>query len=463
MHLQIREFASLFGLDELLLAYYYFPAFYLFMLLLLPYLIMRGLGASRFLGFVTALLMLASDLSWLWALLGDAMENTAWTGYFLHPAWGSLTLNSMLPALIAFFAFLLLLVRLPERPVRAWGASLLLVLLAAYQFKVTLGLHLAAIGLLFSFWQWRLEGGTARTRVLATACGAGLLFMFLLVSLAVTTGSLQVVEVQPFSLLGTRAAMAGFDTSSLPMLLSSLTVMLVIVVGVPVFAAIAALRDPAPGKAGRQLVVFLALFAGTGLVLAEFVFVGYRGGANNSQWFAIASIFAGWLLLGLGLASLRDWAPIARGALALVILAVLWPSTLQLLALRQQGDYFPVDSDSMEIVEALKSAPPDSVVLHPLNLYGPSLASNLAGRNTFLSFHMTFIDQFAELEPRARAVDAFMGSEMTPGIRRDSLDAAGITHVYLPTSNSEIVTRLPRSRVILSNPTWTLVSVGEAH
>lgn len=461
MHLQIQMIAGLFELKELNLVYFYMPAIYGFFILLLPFQVLRMLGANSVASLAASLLVFGSDLSWLAAMAGLTDGLRPWTEHFLAPAWGLFTLNGHLPAQIIFFGFIAAILKLPTQPHTNYTGLLLLLLVATFNYKVTLGLHTAGAGIALGIWLSRESATKSQGKSVFLSSAIALMVMFVLTIYYAEPQSLQTFNVQPFSMAGTRAYQLGLDTSSLPMLLFSMLLVLLVIAGLQLPGLLVLRNSKRLTQQSRRLVAFLVIFMISGLLFSELVFIGYRGGLDNSHWFAINAVMAGWLLLAIWLNSLKDRSNRLQVLVSAIVVLLAWPATFNMLNWRGNGPWYRVNENSQEVAAQLRTAKSGTVVLHPFNYKAPSLAANLAGKPSWLAVHMTFLDEFPQLQPRGQAVLKFFNAETDDQWRSNFLSSQGISHVYLPASDADLLNETPKLERVLENQDWILFKAFE--
>lgn len=151
---------------------------------------------------------------------------------------------------------------------------------------------------------------------------------------------------------------------------------------------------------------------------------------------------AAWFLFYLFLISLEG----NRTAYLVSILAAFalaTPSTLQFLTVRAQGVYLHFGGDELDVIDYLRKTDPGSVVLHPLNLDRPSLASNFAGRPTVLSVWLSFVTETDSLSRRAEDSALFFAQTTAQTDRQRILDAYQVDYVYGPAADLLFMQSLP--------------------
>jgi uncharacterized membrane protein len=120
--------------------------------------------------------------------------------------------------------------------------------------------------------------------------------------------------------------------------------------------------------------------------------------------------------------------------LATAVVLLSFPSTLQFLVLRFDNHYYHIDSKAMEVTKYLENTLARSVVLHPNNNGGLSLASNLAGRWSVISpLHSHVTEHIGFLEAAGRAKDVEFFFDFQKNVNRSSiLKKYNVDYIYLP-------------------------------
>lgn len=214
------------------------------------------------------------------------------------------------------------------------------------------------------------------------------------------------------------------------------------------------------------VIIFLLVFAVSGFILPDIIFIGFPqskiGTLNNAGWFGAQALIGSWLLVAFFLARYRHTGKKFFGILIVVVL-LSSPSTAQFLTLRYDTSYYTVDQDALEVVNFLNNTDPESVILHPPNLDGPSLASNLAGRQTVISFFQSYILQMIgqeEADKRYEDVKLFFDPNETT-CRETILKKYSVDYIYTPRSHVSFLDKDPLLSPVLRNSTYTVYKVKQ--
>lgn len=430
MHLQIEMIARLSGIDTLRLASFYFPFLYFSLLASLPFLFVRLVGGTVPLAAVAGLLVFGADFSYVPGLLLGG-ESPPWTLYFATTIWSLFTLNGYIPAVIALFTCLIFLWRFLKDGHPGELAVMAACTVGAFGFKSSLGLQLAAAVAATAMVLFFADRAGRRSRDLLLAgvlLSAGLLAWSWRIGVGTEAVEVRLMPLAQFGATLERLGLVGVDVVWYPVLIG-----LFILGGLGVRAlGLWAL----PGRVRERtalggLTLFVWLFFLGGYLLSELLFLGRPGGQNNAVWFYVQSLMAAWFALFAYLA--RAEAAGRRAAwlsLGLLLLAV--PSTLQFLHQRAMPEYRQFTAHELSVADFLRTTSPESVVLHPLNLDEPSLASNFAGRPSVLNAFRSFVVEEDGLFERAADVEQFFGPDASLPLRLQILRKYGVDYVYGP-------------------------------
>lgn len=451
MHLEMEMFNRLFSMDTVRLMYFYFPLLYFCLLVFVPYMFIRRLSGRRSVGVLAGLLMFGSDLSFIPGLFIGA-EGYPWTLYFTTTIWSIFTLNGYLPSLFVLFLCIYHL-----REYFEGGGLLHLVLFsvlsyAEFGFKSSAGAAVAACALatgIFIMRRGEMEKG-------AHLSLAALLSGLLMAADSLLRGGLgeNTLYFAPFERFNYSMAELWPDAPTGNILLFPFYALLsfgVRALGFPLVKGAFLGRPPDP------TVVFLALFALLGFALPEVVFVGHIHGAiNKGVWFSATALMAAWLLLAIFLSRFSGRRLIVLSALTVVLSM---PSTVQFLNLRYSSDYGQVGENEMEVIRYLEAAPARSVVLHPPNTAGPSLAA-LAGRAAVVTSSLSFNAEIIGEEEYARRLgDALFFFDFDVPQRQVVLLNYGVDYVYAPAYFMPELDEVPALRRLLRNDDYVLYRV----
>ena len=144
-----------------------------------------------------------------------------------------------------------------------------------------------------------------------------------------------------------------------------------------------------------------------------------------------------------------------------VVLLLSFPSTIQFLFVRNDNHYYQVSSSAMEVVEYLEKTPPGSVVLHPIVPGGISLASNLAGRSSVVSYLHTHVTDYIgkpETDLRLMAVELFFSQDDISN-RQFVLNKFNVDYVYSPLKYAAALDKAPELLQVLQNSEYAVYKV----
>jgi len=465
MHLQIEMFYRLFALDTVKLTFYYFPFLYFCLLVFIPYAYIYKNLNLRILGVVTGILLFGSGLSFIPGLLGMVPPNYPWTALFRNTIWSLFTLNSILPAILVMF---LCVVCLKSYYENGNLSSLFIVALlgfSAYSFKSSMGPHVMAAVFVTGIASLVIERDIKRCLLLIGVSGLTVLAMVVDLTLISGSPSHHIITID---LLNTfHRSLEKLGASTLPWIFLVLIFPLYILVSFGVRAlGFYVMKDAFKKTFFDPVIIFLLVFTVSGFILPDIIFIGFPqskvGTLNNAGWFGVQALIGSWLLLAFFLARYRHTGKKFIGMLIVVVL-LSSPSTAQFLTLRYDTSYYTVDQDALEVVKFLNNTDPESVILHPPNLDGPSLASNLAGRQTVISFFQSYVLQMIgqeEADKRYEDVKLYFDPSETIG-RKAILKKYCVDYIYAPQSHVSVLDKDPLLFPVLRNSTYTVYKVRQ--
>lgn len=456
MHLQIEGVNRLTGISTDRLIFWYFPSLYFLLLFLLPVAFVRRHGGPIVPAVVAGMLVFGTGFSYLPGIIGAADSSSVWLLFFHPDIWGLFTLNGVIPALIALFVFLLIFPFDDMTDRRGFWWVLVLTMYGAYGLKSSMGTQLAGvclavgvIGILVSkkpLVDWRLAFS-----------GAIALALMVFEQLYLRSGlGVNFVEFRPWNKLNTFLQVFGLTDVQSISKPAWFLLFLFLGLGVRVLGLLTLKSTTRQHPEAPWLVLFILIFFLSGYVIADVLYLGdstYQ--FNHADWFAVQALFASWFLLFLFLARLDSDKPV-HAFMLICLLFLSLPSTAQFLWLKNYSEVAVIGPDEQAVVAYLESTAPDSIVMHPLNIDSPSLASNLAGRSTVLSVSKSFVNETQGLSERVRAVQQFFSNGTDPKTRQAIMDYYGVTHIYGPRDFDETLVSSPQLERVLSNDKYSV-------
>lgn len=450
MHLQAELLLRLFGLDSLQLVSFYIPFFYFSLLVSLAYVFVRECGGTLLTGIICAALVFGSDFSFIPALLLEPRPGFAWTAFFQSTIWSLFTLNGILPSLIALYLCIIFLHDYFR--CESWTKLFYFALLAygAFGYKSPMGLQIGAAalatGLLIVFYGKQRRQGWSLALVSVVTL---LVMLFEIIVLRSGVGD-SVVAFAPLNGFHNALKNLGKSDLSVDWYLPMVMMVLLAGLGVRIVGLLFLGNRIRQGNIKNWSLVFIGLFFVFGYLISEMFFIGNPAGQNNSGWFYIQSLMAVWVLLFLFLVEIQNRKYVYLASiLAVIVLAA--PTTVQFLYLRADNNYVVFGQDELEMTEFLHQTDSDSVILHPLNLDRPSLASNFAGRATVLSVWVSFVTEAQGLSERVRDVMLFFEKGTEPIKRSKILEKYQVNYVYGPKSELFFMEELPEAELALQS------------
>jgi hypothetical protein len=464
MHLEIEMFNRFFSIDTLKLTFFYFPLLYFYLLVFIPYIFIRKNWNMWFLAVITGILMFGSGFSFVPGLLSIFPQYYPWTTFFTPTIWAVFTLNGNLPALFVMFLCILYLKKYYEDDNLSYLFMFALLGFSAYSFKSSMGPHIMAAVFITGIASLVIVRDMKRCLLL---CGvSGLTVLAMVVDLTLIRGGIPSHYIITIDLLNTfHRSLEKLGISTLPWIFLILIFPLYILVSFGVRAlGLYVMKDAFKKTFFDPVIIFLLVFTVSGFILPDIIFIGFPqskiGTLNNAGWFGAQALTGSWLLLAFSLARYRHT---GKRFFAMLIVVVLLsaPSTVQFLTLRYNKSYYTVDHDALEVVKFLNNTDPESVILHPPNLDGPSLASNLAGRQTVISFFQSYVLQMIgqeEADKRYEDVKIFFDPNVTIG-RETILKKYSVDYIYVQQSHVSFLDKDPLLFPILRNSTYTVYKV----
>ncbi len=208
--------------------------------------------------------------------------------------------------------------------------------------------------------------------------------------------------------------------------------------------------------------IFIAIFAISGFLLSEMLYIGIPSGEiNNAAWFAIQSLIGSWFLVSYYLIKKENSRYIILYMFFILLLSI--PTTIQFLSLRYSLNYYYYGKNEIEIIRYLETTPPNSVILYPPNIKEPSLASNFAGRQSVYSFYHSFVSQNVgqkEAKRRLEDLSLFFRSEDKKSIPV-ILNKYKVDYVYASLKYAERFESEDILKKVLKNEKYVLYKVNK--
>lgn len=459
LHLEVEMVHRLIGMDTLRLTFFFFPLLYFLLLVGMVYFFVRACKAPRWVALFTSLLIFGADLSFIPGLLNMLSGRNPWTVAFYTTIWSLFTLNGYLPALIVLFLCMAYLKRYYEQG----DASLLVVfgflVFSSYGFKSSMGLHIVAAAFITGvgsavFSEDKRKGAlVCAISLVAAVCIA--------INVVLLRGGIgqNIVAWAPLNNFYASLGRVGIRTISwnyLPLFLLVYIIMLLgpRIIWIPLADAMMKKRRFDP------MLFFILIFGLTGVVVSDMIYLGTLArAANDSVWFAVQSLICAWLMVPYFLEKAESRKKKAVIAVIIVVLAL--PTTLQFLKMRFDNRYVHIDGDAMEVITYLKDTPPGSVVLHEMNRDMPSLSANFAGRSSVLSFFRSFVTPHLTKEEFSRRLTDILVffSADDSGKRAGILDRYGVDYVYAARSAASMLDAEARLTPVLKNRSYVVYAV----
>ena len=463
MHLEIEMFNRLFSIDTLKLTFFYFPLFYFCLLVFVPFIFIRKYLGTRFVGVLTGILMFGSDLSFIPGLLGMFPTDIPWNILFNSTVWPLLTLNGNLPALFVMFLCILYLTKFYENGNLLYLIVFVFLGFSAYGFKSSMGPHIMGASFLTGIASMILMKDIKKGKLVCAMSAFTILAMVIDTALFREGAGNNIVSIAFFNRFHDSLKYLGISDMSKFFYPMILPIYILAAFGIRALG-VYSLKDVFKKKYFDSKIVYLTIFVISGFIFSDIIFIGpdvpppFK--INNAMWFSLQSLMGAWLLLSCFLLKISHLRKRFLGVVFLIIL-LSTPSTIQFLLLRFNKSYYTVDSNSIEIVKYLDTTPPKSVILHPPNLEGPSLSSNLSGRLSVLSFYQSYVIQtIGQKESVNRLKDLELFFSPNEAVNRSSiLIKYKVDYVYVPLSYATIFNREHMLSQVLKNSGYVLYRV----
>ncbi len=463
MHLEIEMFNRLFSIDTLKLTFFYFPILYFYLLVIVPYIFIRKYFGMRFIGVLCGVLMFGSDLSFIPGLLGMFPPDIPWNILFNSTLWPLLTLNGYLPALFVMFLCILYLAKFYEN-----GNLLNLIVFiflgfSAYGFKSSMGPHIMGASFLTGIASMIFMKDIKKGKLVCAMSAFTILMMVIDTTLLRGGAGNNIVSIAFLNRFYDSLKYLGISDMSKFFYPIILPIYILAAFGIRALGFYS-LKDVFRKKYFDSKIVYLTIFVISGFIFSDIIFISpdvpppFK--INNAMWFSLQSLMGAWLLLFCFLLKISHLRKRFLGVVFLIIL-LSTPSTIQFLLLRFNKSYYTVDANSIEIVKCLDTTPPKSVILHPPNLEGPSLSSNLSGRLSVLSFYQSYVIQTIgqkELVNRLKDLELFFSPNEVAN-RSSVLIKYKVDYVYVPLSYATIFNREHMLSQVLKNSEYILYRV----
>jgi len=456
MHLEIEMFNRLFMIDTLKLTFFFFPLLYFLLLVFLPYILIRKCGGTELIGVIAGILMFGSDLSFVPGMLGMFPPDYPWIAFFTPTIWSLFTLNGYLPALFVMFLCILYLKKYYVENKLLYLILFSVLGFSAYGFKSSMGFHIIGSAFLTGIVSTILDKDRKKGMFLCIAS----LFIFLVIVMDIIifrsgTGN-YILRIDFLNLF--HNFLRNIGLANMPIIITVIVLAVYILISFGSRSAIFYFsKDIIKRKGIDFVIVFLGIFVIIGFSVAEFIYLGDPFMTiNNSIWFSVQSLMGAWILLFIFLSKIKSGKKFHVILTMIILLSV--PSTVQFLNLRFDKSYYDVNRGAIEIIKFLETTPPTSTILHPLNLDGPSLASNLAGRRSVLSVFRSFAIVQTEVERREKDVELFF-SQGGAVNRLSIIKKYKVDYVYAPVSYAIYLDKEPMLLRVLKNSEYVLYKV----
>jgi hypothetical protein len=456
LHLQFEMINRFFHINTLYLTYFYMPFMYFSLLVSSAYVFVRQIGGNILLALLASILIFGSDFSFIPALTLESVNpQTPWTLYFSSTIWGMFTLNGVLPAFIALFLYLIFLYKFFVSRNHLLLLPLILVSYGAFGFKSSMGVQLAAVSLFIGLLMTTQEKDRSNGLYFIAASIASLTFMVIdLIWFRTGLGGSH-VSLDVFNKLYASLKLIGIPELSKSLYPIFLILFLIASLGVRTIGLMLVHKFYLPNKNFNWFIIYLFFFVLGGYVLSEMMFLGSAGGHNNAGMFFAQSLMAAWFLLFVVIVNLVTSIKHKQIVIGVCILLAM-PTTVQFLNLRNDSNYIRFGADEVTVIDYLINVDSGSVVLHPLNLRGPSLASNFAGKASVLNVFRSFVTEADGINERAMDIQIFFHPKAKISQRSIILKKYKVDYVYMSPKFDKVLNLQPELKLILSTDNLSL-------
>ena len=460
MHLQIEMFNRFFNIETLVLTFYFFPLLYISLLVFVPYMFVRKYLGSSFIGVITGLLMFGSGLAYLTSVAGLSPPGYLWSVIFHNSVFNFLVLNGYTPSV---YVFVLCVFYLKE--FYKGGRTLPLVIFSllaysSYGFKSTMGLQVISIALLTGIVSLMLSEDRKK--------GMGVCYASLIVAVVIAVDIIllkgdtgRTFLIEPFNGLKRSMRILGLSEMSQAWYVMEFPLYVLASFGMRAVGLVF-IKDVLSKKRFDPVVFFLLAFAISGFIVTEFLYIESPNAfLNAAESFTSQSLIAGWLLIPYFLLKIKGRKKLYIVSAMFVLISA--PTTIQLY-LSKAPSYQVVDRSDLEVIRFLEDTKPDSVILHPANFDSPSLASNLAGRQTVYSGFFSFLgDWIGTPEQSQRIRDSINFFSSSESIDRTSILARyGVDYVYATFRHVAALDKEPLLSRVFSNNRYVIYEVDRS-
>lgn len=458
MHLQIEMFNRFLDINPLILTFYFFPLIYLSLLVFVPYMFIKKYLDSRFLGMMTGILMFGSGLSYMTSVMGLAPPGYLWSVIFHGSVFNFLVLNGFTPSVYVFFMCIFYMKEFYKSGKTVPLVIFSLLVYSSYGFKSTMGVQAVSVALLTGMISIILSEDKMRGRRL---CCVSLIVAILIaaemVLLRGDTGRTFLME--PFN--GLKRSMRILGLSDMSHIWYVLAVPLYVLATYGMRAVgFVVVKDVLIRKRFDPVVFFLVVFAVSGFLLTEFLFIESPNAfINAAESFTSQSLMAAWLLIPYVLLKIRGKITLYLVSALLIVLSA--PSTIQLYKSKGK-DYFVIAQSEIDVISFLENTEPDSVILHPANFKSPSLASNLAGRQSVYSGFFSFLgDWIGTPEQAQRIRDSMNFFSFSESIDRAAiLSRYSVDYIYATFRYINVLDKEPLLSRVFANDRYVIYKVN---
>ncbi len=464
MHLMAVIISEYGFIDIITTTFIYLPYVLLFLLFSTAAVFLRETGIKSALLCVSfGLFLFAADFSFVPGLMMDAFAGKPWTLIFKTTIWSLFTLNGIIPSLIVFFIFLIILNQYLRKENYALLILIVFLVYSAYRMKSSMGPQIAACGIAVSILMMISGNRKIWFALLGSLFFSSLLICADLILKPEYTEKMIVLSLLPFngmlqtaSQLNIPALIKAAQSPSSHLILFVLFLMIYVIgfMGVRLLVfkyVISAFRE---NLKDNGLIIFLLVFCFTGIILSEFLYLGEKHmRINNAGWFAVQSLFAAMFFPFLFLSRLKNRA-LAFGLLGCLMM-ISFPTTIHFLSLRHNPAYVEISKDQLQVVEYIKAnTNPDDVIWEIPEKGRPSLSAHLSGRKTVLATYVTFITAVVskkELRNRINDFRNFYHIKTTNEERKKILEKYDVSYIIDEACVQNTFNRMDFLKIVYQN------------
>lgn len=472
-HFDMHIFAELLcrytGISTLLMAYYFLPLFYFFLIISIPAIFFYQITKNIYFSVLFGFTIFAGDLSFFLNLFEFSADLPYVTSAiaFKAPTWSIFTLNGIMPAIPMLFGAAIMFDAYFKENNNKYLLLLILFITSSFQVKSSMGPHIIGAAITSLIVLYFFKNKKIHEMAIALIISSTIIVYYNMAR-PLPTKDIRIIEFDFFNGL-----ISTFKKLNIPLdnplpnqpafliffFTAAFLVYLLGSFGLKLYF-IKNLRDFFIKKITQPTIIFLLAFIVSGFILSEIIFIGSKESTiNNAGWFAIQSLYVSGFFLIEKLSSLDETAK--RRLLTFIVIIFSFSGTIHYLEVRDNNQYIRLTNQQLALSEFVKqNIPIDSIIIEPLQ-YAPSIISHLSGRTSFASIYITFLAHQAlttDIDERTLVMKNFYDSKYK-GNRSEILLKYKIDYILVDKSHREIIKHLNLGDEIFENNEFSLIRV----